>query len=282
MLQKEYDIAIAYRIYPLVSKETAIYSDNKFLLSEFCLYSFAKSLKKIKAKIFVILDKCPPEYDNLFKKYLDGFDYELIHKDGIGNAGTFNMQMDILLNQNYSEIIYFAEDDYFYLENAFSLMHSYIKSGKVDFITPYDHPDYYELKFHNYKNEIDNDEHKWRRVIATTMTFMTTKQNLLKTKKVFDSYLKNNSDASLWASISGNQFKSFKYIIKNILKDKSNLKYFLKSYYYNPIATFFKEKYRLMSPIPSLAVHMEKKYLSPNIDWYQIFEKTKSEINKMK
>jgi hypothetical protein len=280
MSKKKYDIAIAYRIYPLVSKETAIYSDNKYLLSEFCLYSFAKSLQNINAKIFVILDACPPEYDELFNKYLNKFDFELIHKEGIGNAGTFNLQMELLLNQEFSDTIYFAEDDYYYLDNSFQLMLEFMQSGNVDFITPYDHPDYYNIGFHNYKSEIKFHNHHWRSTISTTMTFMTTKNILQKTKKVFESYLKNNSDASLWASISGNQFRNLKYIFKNIINNKTNFKYFLKSYYYNPIFTVFKKKYRLMSPIPSLAVHMEKKFLSPRIDWYRLFEKTITEINK--
>lgn len=282
MQNKKYDIAIAYRIYPKISKETAIYSDNKYLLSEFCLYSFAKSLKGIRAKIFVILDNCPSEYDDLFKKYLKDFDYELIQKDGIGNAETFNLQMDLLLNQDYSDIIYFAEDDYFYLDNAFRLMIDFIKTSKADFISPYDHPDYYNLVFHETHTEIEFYEIHWRRAISTTMTFMTTKRNLQESKSVFDSYIKDNSDASLWATISGNQFRSVRYIARNVLKDKSTVRYLIKSYYYNPLSLLFKKKYKLMVPLPSISVHMEKKFLSPGIDWFKHFELIKNEIKNIK
>lgn len=282
MSNSKYDFAVAYRIYPKVSKVPPVYGNDKYLLSELCLHSFAKSLKGLNPKIYVILDTCPSEYDHLFKNYLSDFDFELIHAEKAGNAKTFEMQMDILLNQKDSEIIYFAEDDYFYLENSFKVMLELIKSGKADYISPYDHIDCYNHRFHNYKSDIIFQGTYWRTILSTTMTFMTIQNNLRNTQNVFNSYLKNNSDASLWASICGNQFRNPSYILNNIFADKDVLRFFVKSYVYNPIITLFGKKYKLMSPLPSLALHMEKEGLSPGINWQNLFISNIEEINNAK
>ena len=81
MKKKNYDITVAYRIYPEISKSPAIFSKDKDKLAEFCLKSFKNSLGSLKAKIFAILDKCPQEYEELFKfaakvGALEGYLYE--------------------------------------------------------------------------------------------------------------------------------------------------------------------------------------------------------------
>ena len=90
--------------------------------------------------MFVLLDNCPPSYEDLFKRYFDEHDLELIRLNGVGNRATFDMQIDILLDQNFSEIVYFAEDDYLYLPNQFQSMARFLREEQqVDFVSPYDH-----------------------------------------------------------------------------------------------------------------------------------------------
>ena len=43
-MEKKYDLTVAYRIYPKISRSPAIYRNDKFKLSEFCLKSFKDSL----------------------------------------------------------------------------------------------------------------------------------------------------------------------------------------------------------------------------------------------
>ena len=45
-----------------------------------------------------------------------------------GNRGTFGLQLDILLKQADSEMVYFAEDDYFYLPGQFFRMLDFLKA----------------------------------------------------------------------------------------------------------------------------------------------------------
>lgn len=271
---KQYDLAIAYRIYPGVSKSPIIYADNKLKLSEICLKSFYDALKGITPYVYIILDGCPPEYKILFEEVLIDIDYEFIETNSIGNGQTFQLQMDTLLSQDKSEYIFFAEDDYFYMENAFILTLNALKSKKVDFISPYDHPDVHNIDFHNYKKKyiVINDT-KWIISSSTTLTFMTTKKVLAETKHVFDTYKKRNYDASIWISMTKLNTFNFILFFKYMFTDIPKLKIYLKVVYFNFFTAIFGKRRILAQAIPSLATHLENNVLAPNIDWYKEFKK---------
>ena len=273
-MENKYDLAIAYRIYPKISKIQAIHPDNKYELSRVCLESFYNSVKNVKAYIYIILDGCPLEYQKLFEETLIGIDYEFIEKGGIGNAQTFNLQMDLLLNQDKSDVIYFAEDDYFYLENAFTELIKAIKHPDVDFVTPYDHPDTYRTDFHNYKKKyIKIEGYKWGIMSSTTMTFMTTKRVLKETKNIFYTYTVRNYDASLWLSLTKLNAFNVALMTKLLFTNFQFFKYFLKLYYFSFGQTIFGKKRILVQAVPALATHMETAFLSRDIDWYNEFKK---------
>src|SRR6516225_2137936 len=116
-----YDLAIAYRIYSQVAQSARGLpsSHDKLQLSEVCLRSLKESLGNLRAKLWVVLDGCPVEYQDLFRKYFAGDDLVLLPLPGIGNQATFRRQIELLLQQQDSDFIYFAEDDYFYLPDQF-------------------------------------------------------------------------------------------------------------------------------------------------------------------
>ncbi len=278
MKLKKYDIAIVYRIYPGVSKIPPVYSDDKYKLSELCLASFKKALLGINFKLYVILDACPPEYRQMFENMFPDNDVEYLELSQTGNAGTFGKQMDILLNQDYSDFIYFAEDDYFYLPQAFGNMLDFINSNiNPDFITPFDHLDYYKLKLHDY--DFDKVEYKgqgWRTAATTCMTFLTTKQKLKETESIFRTYTKNNYDSSLWMSMTKINIFNPVYILKLISEGKTNFRILLKMWYFGFKQLLFGKKYKLYAPKPSLSTHMDNVCLSPDFDWdveFSNFEK---------
>lgn len=266
-------LAICYRIYPGVSKVPAIHSDNKLKMSELCLSSFVRGLEGVEAKIWVLLDNCGNEYNQMFEKYLAPYEYELINLNKAGNAATFGMQMDILAKQDFSEYIYFAEDDYFYLENAFYETLEVLRQNKAEFATPYNHPDFDNLSIHDYEyfiTEINNN--KWRNAASTTMSFMTTKSNLAKYENIFRTYTKLNYDASMWFAITKLNLKNPFKILQYSLSSKMYLKIFLKVLYFTPFASFGKGA-TLLSPMKSLATHLDDKGLPPEINWYEEFGK---------
>ncbi|MBC8156620.1 glycosyltransferase family 2 protein, partial [Armatimonadetes bacterium] len=104
---KNYQITIAYRIYPGVSKSPFIHADNKLKLTETGIKTLKKSLGKKSAKIFFLLDNCPDEYVTMISGYFEQSDIVFIRYAGIGNLATFGKQIDILLEQTDSEVVMF-------------------------------------------------------------------------------------------------------------------------------------------------------------------------------
>jgi hypothetical protein len=214
--------------------------------------------------MFVLLDNCPPSYEDLFKKYFDEQDLELIRLNGVGNRATFDMQIDILLGQNVSEIVYFAEDDYLYLPNQFESMVQFLHEEQVDFVSPYDHLDYYVLDLHNQKNFIKfyNDKH-WRTAASTCLTFLTTKTILRKTQNVFQSYTKGNDDVSLWISLTKRRLFDPLTILKYYSANGHAFGIILHAWQFCWRQILFGKRRYLWVPIPGIATHLVTEHLAP-------------------
>lgn len=266
-------LSIAYRIYPGVSKIPAIFKDDKFKLSELCLKSFCFALENVDYKVWAILDNCPNEYEKLFSDNIPVERLEIIKLPPTGNAGTFGIQLDILSKQNFSENVYFAEDDYFYLPGTFSEMLEFMSSSNADFVSPYDHPDYYTCELHKYSFEtIRHSDRNWRTAGSTCMTFLTSKPTMQLTKKVLESYTKKNDDASLWFSLTKRNIFNPVSMLRN-MRDRNRLKLFIKSWLHSPEYNIFGKKMKLWTPVPSLATHLDSLHLAMNIDWQTEFQK---------
>jgi hypothetical protein len=306
MNSREYDLAVAYRIYPLISRDPPIYKNNKLKLSEICLESFKSSIKPLKVKIWALLDNCPDDYTKLFQERFRAEDLEIIHYNGIGNEKTFEEQIKILLNQDCSNYIYFAEDDYFYLPNQFPKMVKFFKKfSDIHFITPYDHLDYYFLPIHNYKSKIilDQDKH-WRTVGSTCLTFLTSKKVLKQTKNIFlkyskqpsfykkikltgirflDRFVKNSqnkaSDVDVWLSLTKINIFNFIQVLKYKRKYPRLYGIYSRLWKLNWKQVLFGRKWNLWCPIPTIATHMEEEFLAPGIDWERFFETYKKKWN---
>ena len=266
----QYDVAVAYRIYPKVSKVPPVFADDKYKLSEFCLKSFKDSLGSLKVRMFVLLDDCPSSYEDLFKRYFDEHDLELIRLNGVGNRATFDMQIDVLLDQNFSEIVYFAEDDYLYLPNQFQSMVRFLREEQqVDFISPYDHLDNYLLDFHNQlKNFIKfYDEKHWRTAASTCLTFLTTKTTLEKTQNVFRSYTNGAGDQNLWMSLTKQKLFNPLVMFQYYRRNRRSLVLILDAWKFGWRQILFGKRRNLWVPIPGIATHMESDYLAPNFQW---------------
>ncbi len=299
MKNYKYDISVAYRIYPEVSRLPPIFRENKFLLSKLCLKSFKKSLDNLKVKFYAILDNCPPKYENLFKKYFKAPNLEIVRLNGVGNKKTFGHQLKILKEQESSDIVYFAEDDYYYLPNQFKTMIRFLKNdSQVHFITPYDHLDLYSHPFHNYRSSIKIfDKRHWRTVNSTCCTFLTTKSVLNQTQHVFAKYSKDNffdkpyfknnrflyrlfidffgraTGPDYWSSLTKiNVFKLFR-ILKLRYENYGIYQIYFRSWRYNWKQILFGKKWNLWAPMPTMATHMEYDFLSPVINWKKIFQK---------
>ena len=223
----------------------------------------------VRAKVIVLFDNCPREYEDLFNGNFDRQDLEFIHLDGVGNLATFGKQIDILLEQKYSDTVYFSEDDYYYFPNAFAEMINLLKRKDVDFVSPYDPLDYYDSILHHHKVMVQaTDQRHWKTSNSTCLTFMTTKKNLYATRHVFRSYTKGNQDSSLWLSLTKehvcNPLRVVDSLIRRLTrKDSLADLVILIAWYYCGRQILFGKKYHLWTPMPTVGIHLERQFLPP-------------------
>lgn len=283
MKNQNYDLAIVFRVYPKISKNTPVFKNDKYKLVKLCLKSFKLSLGSLRSKIWVLLDDCPSKYEDLFNKYFNSEDLEIIKLDGIGNYATFGLQIKILLEQNFSNIVYLAEDDYYYLPNQFEKIILFLKNHEeAHFITPYDHLDYYLLEFHSNptigKKFLDK---YWRCVDTACCTFLTTKEILFKTRKVLNLYSKKlTDDAAMWVCLTKHKIFHIFRILKFYFHDRKVFKIYLVAWLRGWKYILFGKKWKLWAPIPTIGTHMSEKYLPPRIDWESIFQKEIKNLNE--
>ncbi len=273
--------------------------DDKYKLENLCLKSLKDSLASLKVKLWAILDRCPQDWENLFRKYFDKDEVKIIKLEKVGEINSWELAIEILINQNFSEIVYLAEDDYFYLPNQFIKMIKFLSNNSdVDFIKPYDHLDNYKLALHKYQSLIKVYVGKhWRTVSTTCGTFLTTRKALYQTKDVFlrgktvknfftkDIFTRNTffryffryfvaktRDSDMWLSITKCKVFNFFKIIRYRVQNHNVYNYFFRAWRYHWKQILFGKKWKLWSPIPSIATHLEKNHLAPTIDWKKKFK----------
>lgn len=274
----KYDLVIAYRICPKMSKKSPDYvGTDKLAFSRKCLESFKNSLEGLNYKIYALLDNCPKEYEDLFVNLFGRESLEILHLEDYGNKRTFKKQIDILSGQDDAEIVYFAEDDYFYVENIKKMV-DLLKLKKADFVTPYEHVSCY-IDDHVISNRVTLfEEKRFVSVQHACLTFMTTKQNLIDNKRYFNIYVDwFGSDFVVWGCITLG-FSFFKYL-KLIVEPKNfsliNMKVYGSMVLYALHRFLVNKKYVLVMPIISLATHVERDFMAPGFDWKKIFEDSK-------
>jgi hypothetical protein len=268
---RPYDLAIAYRVYPRVSKPALPlpFGDDKYQLCEACLRSFKASLGSLRVKVWALLDDCPPGYEDLFKRYIDPADLVIVKLNGVGNLATFGRQIDILLEQQDADVVYFAEDDYLYLPDQFPAMLEFLVAHPdVHFVSPYDHPDCYKLDLHRGPKWLRTyASHHWRTAASTCLTFLSRKETLARYEGVFRSYEKGNFDCSLWLSLTKhrvlNPFALARYFVRGLFY----WKVLAKAWVYCWDQILFGRKLKLWVPVPGIATHLDHNALSPSVDW---------------
>lgn len=267
----KYDLAVAYRIYPKVSAPALDlgFGDDKYSLSEACLKSFKESLGSLRIKMWAILDGCPSEYEALFHKYFDDSQLVVLKLDSAGNHRTFANQIEVLLNQSDADLVYFAEDDYFYLPDQFSSMIEFLRADReVDFVSPFDHLDCYRLALHRTPKWIKACAGRhWRTASSTCLTFLTRKETLSQYYAVFESYVRGNFDCSLWLSLTKDRVWNPLFLIRSLFGGSFEWKIVVKAWLYCWRQILFGKTLKLWVPVPGIATHLDAHSLSPGVDW---------------
>jgi hypothetical protein len=281
---QKYDLAVCYRIYPGVSGNPIFGFKDKLPLLTLNLETFKESLGTLKVKMWVLLDKCPPDYQGLLERTFPDTDMQILTLEGEGNRATFQRQVDILSTQTESELVYFAEDDYLYLPRSLERAVEFMRAHpEADFTTPYGHADYHRAFIHRFPSrEIVEGGHSWRKVVSTCLTFMAQKQALEESAFVFKTYNKN-PDLAIWMALT-------KIRVRNPwswIRSAGDGLFFSASHAlawrYAWRQILFGKRRTLWSPTPSLITHMEKYGLAPGVDWEGIFgQRAKSLKDQLK
>src|SRR6266849_3107976 len=280
-----FDVAIAYRIYPKVAESARgfPFADDKLRLSEICLRSFKKSLGDLRIKLWVLLDGCPDDYADLFRKYFGAQELVLVPLQGAGNQGCFAKQIEMLIAQEDSEVVYFAEDDYFYLPGQFRCMVNFLLQHEdVDFLSPYDHLDCYTMDLHRQPKwlKVYGGLH-WRTAASTCLTFLTKRETLRKTQTVFRNYKRRSFDCSLWLSLTKRRVFNPVFFCRHVVREPHFCKVIAKSWVYCWRQILFGRKWRLWIPIPGIATHLDSNAPSPNVDWRALMEAERHTVDEV-
>lgn len=274
-MSTNYDLAVAWRIYPGVSKTPIIFPDNKFQLVKTCLQSFRLSAAGLRVRYFFILDGCPSSYNDLIRSIFDAADITIIETPSIGNWATFSKQIEILLHQTDADAVYFAEDDYLYRPGEFKKMLEMLHSANdVSFLSCYVHMDTFTHPIHQHPKEqrLVNGQ-QWKTDSSTCLTFLTTKQTLLATKDVLLTYSKGNNDCAVWLVLTKTFVLNPLAYIRFFFTSKESFNILKMAVKYSFRYFFSGKKYKLWIPYPAIGTHLEKDLVSPDIDWVGFSEK---------
>lgn len=199
-----------------------------------------------KYEIYVVADNVSDETYNFVLQYINK---DKIFRTQLSHAEAFMYAVNYSLNNfDMNEIVYFAEDDYLYTEDADKIIIEGLEVG--DYSSGYDHPD----KYINFNEGGDNPFIKnggeetrvmltksrhWKITNSCCMTFAVRLKTLKEDLPIIQKYC------------SGKHTLSFPMFIELIRVNNRNV----------------------VSCIPAVSTHGETKYLSPLIDWEKQFYK---------
>ena len=268
---RKYDLAVAYRICPKVAKpaQSLPFGNNKLRQAEICLRTFRHSLGSLRVKLWAILDGCPQDYRLLFERYFPAKDLVVISLNGVGKRRAFGKQIEILLGQQDADNVYFAEDDYLYLPGQFPLALSFLRGGRgVDFVSPYDHFDSYNLDLHREPEWLTIfANHHWRTTASTCHTFLTRQDTLAKFTRVFRTCSQRGHDCEMWLSLTKRRVFDPLAMLRYIARREFYRRVVPKAWLFFWWQILFGRTAKLWVPVPGIATHLAAGLMSPGIDW---------------
>lgn len=280
MSQFSYDLAVAYRVYPKPSSNPpSVYAEDKFKLVELCLRSFKASLGGLRVKVWALLNNCPPEYETLFTRLWPAEDLVLVRYAGVSGGETLHEQQRILSEQTDAEIVYLAEDDYFFLPNQFPLAVDFLRQNPdADFATAYDSPDVHFTDLHQCIDETRSHGGKnWRSSVSTTHCFIAKRTAMIECRPLFDRLFhafpgRPSPDLAMWMALTKKRvFNLWKFFAWLPTHKYWTASIFL-AWYYCWRQILFGRRFKVWTPNPSLATHMDGKLEAPGIDWAKEFK----------
>lgn len=239
------------------------YKKDKFPLAtkERCFQNFICKCFDKKDMMFLYLDNVKPETDEKMTKLVEGIkneDITIIRTNAGSSAGSFRAVFEHALVQDDDELIYFCEDDYWYLDGSREGLEEAL--DRADYVSLYDHVDKYIPASMGGNPFVNNsgcsdfpafifltESRHWRTTDSTTMTFATTVRTL-------------KADQDVWRKFTlGNHPFDMQLFHELMQRGRS-----------------------LVTPIPSLSTHCEPRWAAPLINWEAEMRRSRLESEDMK
>jgi hypothetical protein len=285
----KYDIAVACRVCSIPSNsKPPIFAEDKLKLVEFCLKSFKASLGNLRAKMWIILTG-PAEYEQMFERVWPKEDLVVLNVGKIGNPRSLQKQIDILTAQTDAELVFLAEDDYFYLPDKFQAAVEFLRSNPdATFVSLYDHPDNYVVPFQQSLPSAKAQKSgglDWYSRATTTHTFLTRKATLQKCRRVFRAafwgsykFWGSDTDTAHWLALTKMGIFSLPMFLKSLVKYRYWAACMVLAWIFRWRQILFGKRYTLWTPSPSIATHMIAGLEAPGVDWRKEFDRCLSKV----
>jgi hypothetical protein len=229
-------------------KSRPVYFDKLTALQSFLL-SWQK-LPESGRRLIVCTNtpRMPPATERLFERYAD----EVRHIPERGNTATYRRSLRWVEEMPTDGLAYFAEDDYLYVPEAMTEIVAAAEAmPDVEYFTPYDHLDRYtrvdEASFGRRGFVRVAGGRHWRVVESTCSTFATRVSTFRRDvfTHVAMCYTGRIRDRLAWWLVQG-------------------------------VGPFFWKlpKRRLVGPMPSLATHLDVRFIAPFVDWSALAART--------
>lgn len=273
MSSADSDLAVCYRIYPRLTGNPILGFKDKLALVRLNLETFKEAIGDLKIAMWVLLDNCPPAYQEMVESIFSGLPLEIISLGGEGNGPTFIRQINILKAQAASELVYFAEDDYLYLPRALERGVAVLKRHpEVDCLTLADHLCYHRRYIDQIQpTELFEDDCWWRLVLATCLTFMMRRKGLAEAADVFKTYNRGNSDLGLWMALTKLRVFNPWCFLRGFGDGVFIPGSLALAWWHGWRQILFGRPCTLWAPTLALATHMESMGAAPSVDWERIF-----------
>jgi len=251
---------VIMRINPGLSKNTHTdfikYGKRGIILIS--LKSLKDALTNVDYKITFIVDYKEESDLLMLKQLIESVfeDFKIIENFSTEEHGekrnrfTFKLQLMEAMKSN-TDYVYIVEDDYLYLRSLVNLLFLFEKYKEVDYVTPYDHPDYYVKPWHEkyQKRNFEVDGDRFRSVSSTALTFFARASTLKEDVNTFNLYSKTKlMDYEVWLLLTKLNGSSLTY-------KRTALFILYKILYINNIT---KKQRTLVAPYRTFAIHMAK------------------------
>jgi hypothetical protein len=160
------------------------------------------------------------------------------------------------------------------LPRQFPLLLDFLRAAQgADFVTPYDHPDCYQLDLHREPKWVTVfGDHHWRTASSTCLTFLTRKSTLAEYERAFQGYSGGNDDCPLWLSLTKRRVFDPLAAIRYLIRADFYKKVLPKAWIEGWRQILFGRTAQLWVPIPGIATHLSEGQLSTGIDWIGLMQ----------